>query len=153
MINYLKVDDKHRRLVMDRTFDKNRRIVGSDEYNLLQIAKANNPGYTLVLKRIKKNPNKKVYKHLTYDYMYEYVEKHPNAEARKAELDEMILRAQCHFDGYGNVKRWFLKAYPDISDFTPEQFNEEQVLKNSSVDIFEVVEDSNAESTPLPLAS
>lgn len=152
MINYLKVDDKHRRLVMDRTFDKNRRIVGSDEYNLLQIAKANNPGYTLVLKRIKKNPNKKVYKHLTYDYMYEYVEKHPNAEARKAELDEMILRAQCHFDGYGNVKRWFLKAYSDISDFTPEEFKEKQASKNPPVDIFEVVETPNDESNSLPLA-
>ena len=30
MKNYLKVDDRNRLLIMDRSFDKNRRIVGSD---------------------------------------------------------------------------------------------------------------------------
>ena len=45
MKNYLKVDDRNRQLVMDRTFDKNRRIVGSIEYDLLQRAKADNPQY------------------------------------------------------------------------------------------------------------
>ena len=34
----LRVDDKNRKLVMEKTFDVARRIVGSPEYYLLQMA-------------------------------------------------------------------------------------------------------------------
>jgi hypothetical protein len=71
MKNYLKVDDRNRQLIMDRAFDKNRRIVGSKEYDLLQRAKADNPQYSVVLRHIKSNPEKQTYRHLTYDYMRE----------------------------------------------------------------------------------
>ena len=47
MKNYIRVDDKSKRLVMDRTFDRNRKIVGSREYTLLQMAK---PGDTILFK-------------------------------------------------------------------------------------------------------
>lgn len=125
MKNYLKVDDKNKLLIMDRTFDRNRRIVGSNEYNLLQRAKADNPQYSVVLKRIKTNPEKRIYKHLTYEYMREFISRHPNAEARGKELDEMILRAKCHMTTYPKVKSWFLAAYPEIDDFTPEDYKQE----------------------------
>ena len=152
MKNYLKVDDRNRRLIMDRTFDKNRRIVGSREYDLLQRAKADHPQYEVVLRHIKTNPEKQVYKNMTYSYMYEYISKHPNAEARKKELDEMILRAKCHLEKYGNVKKWFLAAYPDISDFTPAQFEEKRALANPVVDNFEVIEEAKA-AQRIPLAN
>ncbi len=151
MRNYLKVDDKNRRLIMDRTFNQNRRIVGSKEYDLLQRAKADHPTYDVAIRHIKSNPEKQAYKHLTYEYMYEYVSKHPKAEERKKELDEMILRARCHLEKYGNVKKWFLAAYPDISDFTPADFKDIQTAKADS--LFEVVEVARGENTELPLAS
>lgn len=144
MTNYLKVDDRNKRLIMDRTFNKNRRIVGSKEYDLLQRAKADHPQYEVVLRHIKSNPEKRIYKHLTYEYMYEYVSKHPNAEERKKELDEMILRARCHIEKYGSVKKWFLAAYPDISDFTPAEFEEKRALANPIVNNFEVIEEAIA---------
>ena len=142
MRNYLKVDDKNRRLVMDRTFNHNRRIVGSKEYDLLQRAKADHPTYDVTIRHIKSNPEKQAYKHLTYEYMYEYVSKHPKAEERKKELDEMILRARCHLEKYGNVKKWFLAAYPDISDFTPAQYEETRKIENPDVHNFEVIEEA-----------
>ena len=140
MKNYLKVDDRNRRLIMDRTFDKNRRIVGSDEYLLLRMAKSEHKGYELVLRHIKTNPEKKVYKHLTYDYMYEYIRKHPNSKERKDELDEMIFRARCHKGSYGKVKDWFLAAYPDISDFTPIEFKATQDKVKAANEKFEIFE-------------
>lgn len=124
MTNYLKVDDRNRLLIMDRTFNKNRKIVGSKEYDLLQRAKADNPQYSVVLKHIKTNPEKRVYKNLTYDYMREYILRHPNREARIAEFEEMILRAKCHAIKYPHVKKWFLEAYQDIDDFTPQQYHD-----------------------------
>jgi hypothetical protein len=144
----LRIDDKNRKLIMERKFDVARRIVGSPEYYLLQMAKQDHPTYDVVLKHIKKNPEKQVYKKLTYAYMYEYISRHPNAEERKAELDEMILRAKCHLEKYANVKKWFLAAYPDIDDFTPAQFTEEH-QKENNIDNFEVIEEARS----LPLAS
>lgn len=126
MKNCLKVDDRNRQLVMDRTFDRNRRIVGSKEYNLLQRAKKENPQYSLVLRRIKTNPEKKVYRHLTYDYMHEYIIRHPHSAERIKEFEEMQLRSKCHAIKYPKVKEWFLAAYPEIDDFTPEQYWREQ---------------------------
>jgi hypothetical protein len=138
MLNYLKVDDRNRQLVMDRTFDKNRRIVGSKEYDLLQRAKADNPQYSVVLRRIKTNPEKRVYKHLTYAYMREYINRHANSAARLKEFEEMVLRSKCHAIKYPKVKEWFLEAYPEIDDFTPQQYLEE-FGANDNTDNYEVV--------------
>jgi hypothetical protein len=138
MTNYLKVDDRNRLLIMDRTFNKNRKIVGSKEYDLLQRAKADNPLYSVVLRHIKTNPEKQVYKHLTYDYMREYILCHPNSKERMAELEEMLLRAKCHAIRYPKVKEWFLGAYPNIDDFTPEQFhkeNEENAVESNDYEV------------------
>ena len=142
MKNYLKVDDRNRRLIMDRMFDKNRRIVGSREYTLLQMAKADHPQYEVVLRHIKTNPEKQIYKNMTYEYMREYISKHPHAEERMVEFEEKTLRARCHVETYGKVKKWFLEAYPDISDFTPTQFEEKRALENPVVNNFEVIEES-----------
>ncbi len=136
----LKIDDKNRRLVMDRKFDAAHRIVGSDEYNLLQMAKADYPTYNVVLRHIKTNPNKRVYKHLTYDYMREYIIRHPYSEERMKEFEEMLLRAKCHMVSYPKVKAWFLEAYPEIDDFTPEQYHEECAAATNDEDYFEVME-------------
>ena len=144
MKNYLKVDDRNRQLIMDRTFDKNRRIVGSKEYDLLQRAKADTPQYSVVLRHIKTNPEKQVYKHLTYDYMREYILRHANREARMAEFEEMVLRAKCHTIKYPKVKEWFLAAYPQIDDFTPEQYLEENKATTLKADNFEVVMEAAA---------
>lgn len=145
----LRVDDKNRKLIMERKFDVARRIVGSPEYYLLQMAKKDNPDYEVVLKHIKKNPEKQVYSKLTYEYMREYISKHPNAQERSEEFEEMILRAKCHLAKYSNVKSWFLDAYPDISDFTPAQFEEERTKENDDVNNFEAIETAEI----LPLAS
>ena len=117
MKNYLKVDDRNERLIMDRTFNKKCQIVGSKEYNLLQRAKKDHPHYAVVLRRIKTNPEKQVYKNLTYAYMREYISKHPHAKERILEFDEMVLRARCHLEKYGNVKKSYGKVVRQCNPF------------------------------------
>ena len=142
MKNYLKVDDRNKRLIMDRTFDKNRQIVGSPEYDMLQRAKADYPHYTVELRRIKKNPEKETYKHLNYAYMREYISRHPLAELRMAEFEEKCLRAGKNDNPFHRVRDWFFEAYPEINDFTPEQYREECVAKETSSSHFEVIADA-----------
>jgi hypothetical protein len=141
--NYLKVDDRNMRLIMDRTFDKNRRIVGSKEYNLFQRARKDNPQYSVELKHIKTNPEKRVYKNLTYKYMREYIKRHANSTARLKEFEEMVLRSKCHAIKYPKVKAWFLAAYSEIDDFTPQQYLEESGT-NDNTDNYEVIVEAAA---------
>ena len=143
MKNYLKVDDRNMRLIMDRTFDKNRRIVGSKEYNLFQRARKDNPQYSVELKHIKTNPEKRVYKNLTYKYMREYIKRHANSAARLKEFEEMVLRSKCHAIKYPKVKAWFLAAYSEIDDFTPQQYLEESGT-NDNTDNYEVIVEAAA---------
>ncbi len=144
MKNYLKVDERNRLLIMDRTFARNCRIFDSDEYQMLQRAKANHKGFAIVLKRIKSNPEKRVYKHLTYEYMQAYIECHANKEARLKEFNEMVLRSKCHAIKYPKVKEWFLAAYPEIDDFTPEQYHNECKANQGNSDCFEIITESDA---------
>ena len=134
----LKVDDTHGRLIMDRKFDSARRTVGSPEYELLRRAMTDYPHYAVVLKHIKTNPEKRVYKHLTYAYMRECINRHANSAARLKEFEEMVLRSKCHAIKYPKVKEWFLEAYPEIDDFTPQQYLEE-FGANDNTDNYEVV--------------
>lgn len=122
MTNVLKIDYANKTLVMDRTFSKNAKVVGSREYNLLQQAKRENPELTVITKQIKKNANKECYKGLTYDRMRDYILTHEPSSTKAAvlhEFDEMILISKCHSNAfrYPVIKRWFLAKYTEIRDF------------------------------------
>ena len=122
MTNYLRVDRTARQLVMDRTFAKNSALVGSREYTMLQMAKSDYPDFTERVRTIKRNPNKKTYSGLTYEYMEDYICTHETDETVHAVLDEfyeMQLISECHSKAYRYpvIKRWFLNKYPEIANY------------------------------------
>lgn len=122
MTNYLKVDNAKRQLIMDRTFAKNSSYVGTREYEQLQGARIAYPNYEVVTRKIKRNPTKKTYHGLTYDYMRTYImthEKKDNIISVLNELEEMIMISQCHSQGYRYpvIKNWFLAKYTEIAEF------------------------------------
>ena len=122
MLNYLKVDDRNRQLVMDRTFAKNVQNTNSEEYRHLQQVRKDYPTFAVVARQIKKNPNKECYKGLTYEYMTEYIMKYEPAETRKAvlvEFEDMIFISKCHSQAkrYPAIKNWFLDKYPEVKKF------------------------------------
>ena len=117
MTNILKINHKARTIVMDRTFEKNASVVGSDEYNLLQSARKDYPKYRVNRRQIKKNKNKKSYSGLTYEFMENYILSHNNADAIYAEYLELRLIAQCHSISYPQIKKWFLNTYKEVADF------------------------------------
>ena len=41
------------------------------------------------------------------------------------EYEEMRFRAECHEVPFSEVKKWFIACYPEIDDFTPEDFKKE----------------------------
>lgn len=114
MKNVLKVDHKSKTIVMDRTFAKKAEIVGSKEYNLLQTARRDYEGYTVIRREIKKNLNKECYRGLTYDYMRNYILSHTGAETMIQKFNELLLLTKCHSIRYPHIKKWFLDSYPEV---------------------------------------
>ena len=115
MKNYVKIDCAKRQIVMDRTFARNAKIVGSEEYNKLQMARRDYEGFTVITRTINRNSNKECYHGLTYAYMERYILLHGKAEERKKEFDELRLISQCHSKRYPVIKKWFLEQYPEIA--------------------------------------
>ena len=94
----------------------------SDEYELLQKIKMENPGFTVSRRQIKSNPKKDTYKGLTYEYMKKYIKLHETKEEAEkviAYLEDQILISKCHGQRlrYPTIKKWFLAKYPEIVKF------------------------------------
>ena len=135
--NPIKVKHENQSIVISRSYSVRAAIPHTKEYKLLAEIKTIYPEYTIAIREIKKTP-KESYKGLTYSYMEHYIATHQNADARMAEYNEMRLRADCHDMKYGNIKSWFLSAYPQIDDFTPKQYLEESKATAPSATNFEV---------------
>ena len=117
MKNYVRIDEANRQIIMDRTFSRLSKIVGSEEYNLLQRARQDYEGFHVVTRTIRRNDKKECYRGLTYDYMERYILLHDKATERKKEFDELRLIAECHSKRYPVIKQWFLQQYPEIAKF------------------------------------
>ncbi len=122
MKNTLKINHEEREIIMDRTFAKFAENTRSEEYAHLQQVRKDYPTYTVTLRKIKKNPNKKSYEGLTYQYMEDYIATHETPENEKevlAEFHDMIFISRCHSKAYRypTIKKWFLNKYPEIVDF------------------------------------
>ena len=135
MTNILKVNHAERTLVMDRTFAKNADIVGSNEYNRLQMARRDYPGYTTVRRTIKKKEAQEHYKGLTYEYMEWYISEYETRENLWKSLDElhqMIDISKGHSRRYPVIKSWFLEKYPEVKEYGTEKFAAPAQLPSAS---------------------
>lgn len=122
MKNTLRIDHAKQLLVMDRTFAQFATNTRSKEYAHLQQVRRDYPDYTVVERKIKRNPNKECYHGLNYEFMEEYILTHGDAETVKKnydEFNEMLLISRCHSKQfrYPVIKSWFLNQYPEIVRF------------------------------------
>lgn len=122
MKNTLKIDFTKEQIIMDRTFAQKVTDTSSAEYRHLQEVRRDYPDYKVVLRKIKKNPNKETYKGLTYEYMRNYILTHEDDEKVLevlAEFSEMKQISRCHSQAkrYPVIKNWFLEKYPEIKNF------------------------------------
>lgn len=121
----INIDFLNNRILMTKTFANRASDVRSEEYEVLQKARRDYPTFTVEIRTIKRNPYKKTYAGLTFQYMRDYICTHGSAEERRKNLDEfeeMLLISQCHSKPfrYPTIKKWFLERYPAILDFGAE---------------------------------
>ena len=114
---------------VSKTFAKNAKIYGTEEYKLWREFLAENPGYTMTTKTIKKNPDKRTNKNLKYENMRQFIKEQDNAEELLKEFEREIRMSKVQSNPYGAVLAWFLQKFEGYDSY--KEFFKELEDKNN----------------------
>lgn len=88
---------------------------GSVEYNELCKLVEAHPGFEVIKKEIAGNTKKETYKHLSFNFMVDYISKQPNADEIMLEYEEIKRNAKnWKMAVYPHTKSWFLKKFGGV---------------------------------------
>ena len=134
------VDEKH--VQVTKEFAKNARIFGTPEYKLWKEIKADCSEAEMVLKSIKKNPNKKNdTKNMTYERMAIYIREQDNASTLMVEFKKQIALSKIQTNPYRCVLAWFKQTFEDYDSY--KAFFADLAKQDAQEkDIFRLVESS-----------
>ena len=123
-----------------KEFAKNARIFGTPEYKLWRAIKKDCEEAEMVLKSIKKNPNKNTStKNMTYERMAIYIRQQDEAVTLMAEFKKQIALSQIQTNPYRCVLAWFMQTFQNYDDYKTF-FAEEAKKQAKAKDIFTLVE-------------
>ena len=100
---------------VSKAFEKQALIFGTEEYKLWKAYREDFPAAKMVTKTIKKNPNKKSYKNLTYANMELFITEQ-NYELL-VELRKQIKLSKVQSNPYRAVLAWFLSEFPKYDEY------------------------------------
>jgi len=104
-----------------KTFEKRAKIYGTEEYKLWRKFLSENPNFTIVTKKIKKNSDKETNKNLTYKNMEIYIKEQENADELLKEFEKQKRLSKVQKSPYKYVLEWFKQTfenYDSYQDFT-----------------------------------
>ena len=120
-----------------KAFEKQARIFGTEEYKLWKAYREDFPAAKMVTKTIKKNPNKKSYKNLTYANMELFITEQ-NSELL-VELKKQIKLSKVQSNPYRAVLAWFLSEFPKYDEYKEFWASIEAEAKNDTTATDEAV--------------
>ena len=112
-----------------KAFEKKACIFGTEEFKLWREYKKECPNAQMVTKSIKKNPNQKNRRNMTYENMVAYINTYPEKEAKKLmeEYETIQKRSKIQKSPYQYVLSWFeakFEGYNDLDKFMAEKETE-----------------------------
>ena len=110
-----------------KAFEKKACLFGTDEFKLWREYKAIFKDAVMTTKDIKKNPNKKTRRNLTFANMVEYMKTQENSEDLLAEFETMKSRSKIQASPYQYVLSWFeakFEGYNDLKQFMAQKEEE-----------------------------
>ena len=112
-----------------KAFEKKACIFGTEEFKLWREYKKECPNAQMVTTSIKKNPNQKNRRNMTYENMVAYINTYPEKEAKKLmeEYETIQKRSQIQKSPYQYVLSWFeakFEGYNDLKQFMAEKETE-----------------------------
>ncbi len=105
-----------------KSFEKNSRVFGTEEYKLWREFKKDYPNAVMTTKRIKKNPNKKTNKNLTYKNMETFIKEQPNACELMKQFEREKKLSKVQSNPYRAVLAWFEQTFEGYDSYK-EHFN------------------------------
>ena len=110
-----------------KAFEKKACIFGTEEFKLWREYKKEFPNAKMVTKSIKKNPDQKNRRNMTFENMEAYIATQPDAKALKKEFETIKQRSQIQKSPYQYVLSWFeakFEGYDDLKQFMAEKETE-----------------------------
>ena len=110
-----------------KSFQKNACIFGTEEFKLWREYLTYFPNAKMQTKSIKKNPDKKTRRNLTFANMVEYMKTQENSEDLLAEFETMKSRSKVQASPYQYVLSWFeakFEGYNDLKQFMAQKEEE-----------------------------
>lgn len=101
-----------------KSFQKNACIFGTEEFKLWREYLTYFPNAKMQTKSIKKNPDKKTRRNLTFANMVEYMKTQENSEDLLAEFETIKSRSQIQASPYQYVLTWFEGKFAGYNDLT-----------------------------------
>ncbi|MBQ8323786.1 MAG: hypothetical protein IJX82_01380 [Clostridia bacterium] len=118
----IKIDYSNRIIEITKTFSVKASKYGSDEYQALQNARTDNPGFRVVITKRKASASK-AFKGLTFDYMEQYIQTHDDEKGstmmeyyRRRGIKEKNPEALPSSESYGRIKKWFFEQYESFAE-------------------------------------
>ncbi len=128
------INHKSHLIELTKKFDKAASRYGTEEYVSLQNVRRDYPSYRIVVKSFT-SKNKPNYKGLSYQFMEEYIKKNDDDGTILAQFkalratSEEAIEMRMESLPYYEIKDWFVKTYPAISDF---QTQREKILSKAA---------------------
>lgn len=121
-MNGIKVDYAKNEIIVNKTFYRRAMKYGTPQSIALNQLLTLNSNFTVTVKSVKCDNEKKTYQGLTYGFMRDYINSYEPESTRQMVLDnlgQLITIAKVHENGFGysKVKSWFLDLYPEIKEF------------------------------------
>ena len=110
----IKVELSNNTLVVTKKFFKNAQYFGTPEYDELRAALEANKGFTVVVRKIKKNPEKESYKGLKYENMENFIITFEPTALREYQLARK--RSKIQASPYKWMVTWFITRFPNYKE-------------------------------------
>ena len=132
-MNTMKINEKKFTIEVTKSFAQKASRVGSPEYYELLEVRHNFPKFKVVVNQTK---SKDSFKGLTYEYMKKYIQNHDDEKGSNMAVfmelrgkSEEADDAQADSMSYGEIKLWFLDAYPEIKSFHESRADRIKAIK------------------------
>ena len=127
-----------------KAFEKKACIFGTEEFKLWREYKKEFPKAKMVTKSIKKNPDQKNRRNMTFENMKAYIATQPNAKELEEEFKTIKQRSKIQKSPYQYVLSWFEAKFEGFNDL--DQFMAEKEAERKEKEAEKAAEKAAAEA-------
>ena len=136
--NTIRIIDENN-IQVTKAFAKQARIFGTPEYKKWKEVLAENPAAQMVTKKIKKNPEKKSNRNMTYENMELFIKQQENAKELLKEFERQKKLSKIMPYPYAAVLEWFENTFKNPDEYQPlfaEMSAEKEKQKAENTELF-----------------